>query len=250
MRQNGKEGFDKLKEEALSLNAFKIEAMARNYSLENETEREQYTVEACRFIATLSPVERERHYQELSRKTGFSLETLRAQGASTRQTDVQQPMKGVRERVFIAEKRGKQPDSERIRAENALLYLMMQSPVAAKIMSEHDLNEQFASESIRQFAEALLLSYQRGEEPNIPLLLCGMQKEDVERVSDALKDDAPCTEPEKAVRDCICRIERSGLSEQIEQIKQQLNDPTLSETQKAEYIRTILTLNQRMRGLS
>ncbi|MEA4869626.1 MAG: DNA primase [Christensenella sp.] len=250
VRQNGKEGFDKLKEEALSLNAFKIEAMARNYSMDNENEREQYAVEACRFIATLTPVERERHYQELSRKTGFSLETLRAQGASIRRTDWQQPAKGVRERTFRAERREKQPDSERIRAENALLYHMMQSPVAARIAGERGLDQQFASEGIRQFAEALVAAYQRGEEPNLPLLLCGMQKADAERVSDALKDDAPCVEPEKAVRDCICRIERSGLAEQIEQIKQQLNDPTLSEAQKADYIRTIMTLNQRMRGLS
>jgi hypothetical protein len=218
--------------------------------MENENEREQYAVEACRFIATLTPVERERHYQELSRKTGFSLETLRAQGASARQTDWHQPVKGIRERTFSAEKREKQPDSERIRAENALLFHMMQSPVAAKIAGEHGLEQQFASESIRQFAEALILAYQRGEEPNLPLLLSGMQKEDAERISDALKEDAPCAESEKAVRDCICRIERCDLGEQIETIKQQLNDPTLSEEQKAESIRMILTLNQRMRGLS
>jgi DNA primase len=250
VRQNGKAGFDLLKEEALSLNAFKIEAMARNYSMENENEREQYAVEACRFIATLTPVERERHYQQLSKKTGFSLETLRAQGASTRQTDWRQPVKGVRERTFNAEKREKLPDSERIRAENALLFHMMQSPVAAKIAGEHGLEKQFSGESMRGFAEALVHAYQRGEEPNLPLLLSGMQKEDAERVSDALKDDATCAEPEKAVKDCICRIERCDLAEQIEEIKRQLNEPTLTVAQQAELLRNMQMLNLRMRGLS
>jgi len=250
VRQNGKAGFDLLKEEALSLNAFKIEAMARNYSMENENEREQYAVEACRFIATLTPVERERHYQQLSKKTGFSLETLRAQGASTRQTDWRQPVKGVRERTFNAEKREKLPDSERIRAENALLFHMMQSPVAAKIAGEHGLEKQFSGGSMRGFAEALVHAYQRGEEPNLPLLLSGMQKEDAERVSDALKDDATCAEPEKAVKDCICRIERCDLAEQIEEIKRQLNEPTLTVAQQAELLRNMQMLNLRMRGLS
>ena len=33
---------------------------------------------------TISPVERDRYYQQLSFKTGYSLETLKAQGATTR----------------------------------------------------------------------------------------------------------------------------------------------------------------------
>ena len=71
-----------------------------------------------------------------------------------------------------------------------------------------------------------------------------------ERISAALKDDAPCTEPEKAVHDCLCRIERCGLAEQIEEIKRQLSEPALTEEQRADYIRNMLTLNQRMRGLN
>ena len=251
VREHGKEGFDRLKEEALTLSAFKIEALARNYSMENETEREQYTREACRFIATLSPVERERHYQQLSKKTGYSLETLRAEGASARGHEVpQQPVKGIRERTFRPDQRQKEPDSERIRAENALLFHMMQSPAAAKIAAEQGVEKQFASEAMQQFAAAWLGAFQRGQEPNLPLLLSGMEKADAERISAALKDDAPCAEPEKAVHDCLCRIERCGLAEQIEEIKRQLSEPALTEEQRADYIRNMLTLNQRMRGLN
>lgn len=249
VRANGKEGFDRLKEEALSLNAFKLVALARNYDLSKETEREQYTMEACRFIGTLTPVERERHYQQLSKQTGYSMDTLRAQGASARPDERQQPVT-VKERNAIGRRREAEPDSERIRAENALLFHMLQSPLAVKLAQEQGLEKQFASEGMQTFVKALAEAYARGTEPNLPLLLSGMDKEDAERVSAAIKDEAACTEPEKAARDCLCRIEKCNLAEQIEEIKRQLVDPALSADQRAGYLREMQTLNLRMRGLS
>lgn len=249
VRANGKEGFDRLKEEALSLNAFKLVALARNYDLSKETEREQYAMEACRFIGTLTPVERERHYQQLSKQTGYSMDTLRAQGASARPDERQQPVT-VKERNATGRRRESEPDSERIRAENALLFHMMQSPVAIKLAQEQGLEKQFASEGMQTFAKALAEANARGTEPNLPLLLSNMEKEDAERVSAALKDEAACTEPEKAAKDCLSRIEKCNLAEQIEEIKRKLIDPALPAEERAGYLREMQTLNLRMRGLS
>lgn len=249
VRANGKEGFDRLKEEALSLNAFKLVALARNYDLSKETEREQYAMEACRFIGTLTPVERERHYQQLSKQTGYSMDTLRAQGASARPDERQQPVT-VKERNATGRRREAEPDSERIRAENALLFHMMQSPVAIKLAQEQGLEKQFASEGMQTFAKALAEANARGTEPNLPLLLSNMEKEDAERVSAALKDEAACTEPEKAAKDCLSRIEKCNLAEQIEEIKRKLIDPALPAEERAGYLREMQTLNLRMRGLS
>lgn len=249
VRQNGKEAFDRLKEDALSLNSFKLVAMRRNYSLEKENEREQYAVEACRFIGTLSPVERERLYQQLSKETGYSLETLRAQGASARPLERQQPVT-VGKQSSIGRRREAAPDSERIRAENALLFHMMQSPAAAKLAAEQGLEEQFASEGIRTFAKALTEAYRQGREPNLPLLLSGMEKVDAERISAVLKDEASCAEPEKAARDCLIRIEKCNQTEQMEEIKRQLTEPTLSAAQRVELLREMQALNLKMRGMS
>ncbi|MDP3448911.1 MAG: DNA primase, partial [Eubacteriales bacterium] len=182
VRENGKEGFDLLKEEALSLNAFKLVALGRNFDFEKENEREQYAMEACRFIGTLTPVERERHYQQLSKQTGYSIETLRAQGASAKPSDRQQPVT-FKERIGAWRRRKTEPDSERIRAENALLFHMLQSPLAVKVAQEQGIERQFASESMLAFAQGLADAYRRGTEPNLPLLLSGMAKEDAERVS-------------------------------------------------------------------
>ena len=249
VRASGKEGFDRLKEEALSLNSFKLVATARRFDLDNETEREQYAMEACQFIGTLTPVERERHYQQLSKQTGYSMETLRAQGANAKATERQQPIT-YQERLSIGRRRQAEPESERIHAENALLFHMLQSPVAVKLAQEQGLEQQFASEGMQSFVQGLAEAYERGVEPNLPLLMTQMTKEDAERVSAALKDEAPCAEPEKAAKDCLSRIEKCNLSEQIEEIKRQLIDPALSADQRAELLREMQALNLRKRGIS
>ena len=61
-----------------------------------------------------------------------------------------------------------------------------------------------------------------------------MEKEDAERVSAALKDEAACTEPEKAAKDCLSRIEKCNLAEQIEEIKRKLIDPALTAAAQKE----------------
>lgn len=249
VRENGQEGFETLKQEALSLNEFKLVAIARGFHLDKENEREQYAMEACRFIGTLTPVERERHYQQLSKQTGYSMETLRAQGASARPSEQQQPLT-FKERAGSGKRRAAEPDSERIHAENALLFHMLQSPVAVKLANEQGIEQQFASEGIRAFAKGLVDACSRGMEPNLALLLSGMEKEDAERVSAALKDEAACAEPDKAARDCLRRIEKCNLAEQIEEIKHKLIDPAVSADQRAEYLREMQTVNLRMRGLS
>ena len=249
VRENGKEGFDRLKEDALSLNSFKLVALARNFDLEKENEREQYAMEACQFIGTLTPVERERHYQQLSKQTGYSMETLRAQGANAKATQRQQPIT-YKERLSSGRRREAEPETERIRAENALLFHMLQSPLAVKLAQQQGLEAQFASEGMRTFVRGLAEAYARGQEPNLPLLMAEMTREDAERVSAALKDETACAEPEKAARDCLNRIETCRLSEQMEEIKRQLIDPALSADQRADLLREMQVLNLRKRGMS
>ncbi|MEN6635915.1 MAG: DNA primase [Clostridiaceae bacterium] len=249
VRASGIEGFEQLKEEALSLNSFKLVALSRRFDLENETEREQYAMEACQFIGTLTPVERERHYQQLSKQTGYSMETLRAQGANAKGTERQQPVT-YKERLASGRRKETEPESERVHAENTLLLHMLQSPVAVKLAQEQGLEQQFASEGMQNFVRGLAEAYERGVEPNLPLLMTQMTKEDAERVSAALKDEAPCAEPEKAARDCLSRIEKCNLAEQMEEIKRQLIDPALSADQRAELLREMQALNLRKRGIS
>jgi len=92
-------------------------------------------------------------------------------------------------------------------------------------------------------------AYARGETPNVPLLIAGLDKACAERVSAAVRDEAACEEPEKAVRDCLCRIEQCDLAQQIEAMKKRLTEPAVSPEQRAELLREMQNLNLRMRGL-
>ncbi len=249
VREHGKEAFDVLKENALSLNAFKLESMARAFDLSKENEREQYAISACKFIATLTPVERERYYQQLSKKTGYSIETLKAQGATTRYDHAPQqgasvPLKRPEPRV-----RTDPVDNERTRAESALLCMMMHSKEAAMLVSDCGCDKPFADEATRAFARALTSAYERGETPNIPLLIANMEKEQAERITAALREETECTEAEKAARDCIRRIEKCDLLSEMEELKAQLAETSLSVDERAKKLRDMQKLNQRMRGL-
>ena len=234
VREHGKEAFDVLKENALSLNAFKLESMARAFDLSKENEREQYAMSACKFIATLTPVERERYYQQLSKKTGYSIETLKAQGATTHRDGATQqsasvPLKKPEPRVRTAP-----VDTERTRAESALLCMMLHSKEAAMLVSDCGCDKPFADEATRAFARALTSAYERGEKPNLPLLIANMEKEQAERITAALREETECADAEKAARDCIRRIEKCDLLAEMEELKAQLAEPSLSVDERAQ----------------
>jgi DNA primase len=248
IRQNGKEAFDALKDDALALNAFKLESMAREFALDRENEREQYAIKACRFIASLSPVERERYYQQLSKKTGYALETLKAQGKTVRVTDGasgEPPPLKKRETRRI----NPRTDNERTRAESTLICLMIESPEAAKLVAGQGGKKPFSDAGLQAFAEALTKAHERGEKPNVPLLIAGLEKETAERITAILREDMICAEAEKGAQDCLNRIERCDISCRIETIKQQLTEPSTTADDRAEKLREMQQLNLRMRGL-
>lgn len=249
VRGGGKEAFDALKDEALSLNAFKLESMARGCDLEKENERERYAMAACRFIAGLTPVERERYYKQLSKKTGYAIETLKAQGKTERGAAAQDAAAAQPAAKRSSGRRPAPENGERGRAESALLCMMLRYGEAAGVVSECGCGKTFSNESMRAFAEAVAAAYGRGETPNLPLLIAGLDKQTAERVSAALRDEMECEEPGKAARDCLCRIERCDIALEIEEIKRQLADPMLSAEQRTIKLREMQELNLRMRGI-
>lgn len=75
----GKEGYMRLKDQSQALNTFKIEHIAQNYNLADADERQKFAIEACKLVASLQPIEQERYFALISKKTGISYETLSAQ---------------------------------------------------------------------------------------------------------------------------------------------------------------------------
>jgi DNA primase len=81
IRHSGKEAFDALKDDALALNAFSSKAWRAAMRSKTSNERERYAIAACRFIAGLTPSSGSA-IKQLSKKTGYTLETLKAQGGT------------------------------------------------------------------------------------------------------------------------------------------------------------------------
>ena len=172
----------------------------------------------------------------------FRSATTRRDSAPQQSANV--PLKRPEQRVRTAP-----VDNERTRAESALLCMMMHSKEAAMLVSDCGCDKPFADEVTRAFARALTSAYERGETPNIPLLIANMEKEQAERITAALREETECAEAEKAARDCIRRIEKCDLLSEMEELKAQLAEPSLSVDERATKLREMQKLNQRMRGL-
>jgi hypothetical protein len=126
---------------------------------------------------------------------------------------------------------------------------MIESPEAAKLVAGQGGKKPFSDAGLQAFAEALTKAHERGEKPNVPLLIAGLEKETAERITAILREDMICAEAEKGAQDCLNRIERCDISCRIETIKQQLTEPSTTADDRAEKLREMQQLNLRMRGL-
>ena len=246
VRQKGKEAFDRLKEDALTLNAYKLEWMARRFDLNKENEREKYAMEACRFIAGLQPVEQDRYYLQVSRKTGYSPEVLKNQGGKS--TPLQEPSPR-RTETWKHRQAAENPETnDRIQAEETVLYAVLNSRNAASEYVRLDRRE-LLSPSCAEIAEFAVAAWKNGTAPDAAELLSRMSSDQAKLLSGALKEDYPLKEPEQTVQDCLRRIRKYDLSEEIEKMTDSLKDPALSETEKMDRLRQIQKLEQEKRKI-
>ena len=216
-RKYGKEAFDKLRDTALTLNAFKLMRMAAAYDLGTEDGREEYARAGCRFIAGLEPVERERYYVALARSTGFTVEALRAQGEQAT------PEKQQETQRFRKENRGRRQGetSPRQVAELSLLRAMLQGDTAVEKVRDCGLTLEhaFTNEVYRMAAEALLSAHLNAAKPDLALLLSGLSPEETQQLSGVLDTEAVSADPGKLADDSIFRIRLLDTEEEISQLR-------------------------------
>lgn len=153
------------------------------------------------------------------------------------------------EPAHTALRRAGRTETERTRAETALLYAMLCSKEAALLVCERGCEGVFSGEAYRAFAGAVAAAYKRGEAPNAALIVAGMSKGDAEQVSLVLREEIERDEPLKAAEDCLRRIEQCELAGEIDEIKRALTEPSLTAEQRTRKLRDMQRLNLRMRGL-
>lgn len=244
IRTHGREAFDALKDHALSLNAFKLESMARGYRLTDENDRERYAKEACRFIASLQPVEQGRYYAQLAKKTGYPVEALQAQGAagSPLETAPIRRSPGTRRTAVPVE------EDARTRAENALLLAMAQSREATLAAVSDGAAELFSDDARSLLAAEIIAAYAADTAPNCARIIAAMPEELAGRLAGVFREDAVAKDPLRVVRDCAAAIRRFDRRRQIDAMTLQLTDSTLPANERQALMERIQHLTRELRG--
>lgn len=244
IRTHGREAFDALKDHALSLNAFKLESMARGYRLTDENDRERYAKEACRFIASLQPVEQGRYYAQLAKKTGYPVEALQAQGAagSPLETAPVRRSPGIRRTAVPVE------EDARTRAENALLLAMAQSREATLAAVSDGAAELFSDDARSLLAAEIIAAYAADTAPNCARIIAAMPEELAGRLAGVFREDAVAKDPLRVVRDCAAAIRRFDRRRQIDAMTLELTDSTLPANERQALMERIQHLTRELRG--
>lgn len=219
--------------------------MARAYTLTDENDRERYAKEACRFIASLQPVEQGRYYAQLARKTGYPVEALQAQGASGSPLEAAPLQRQIRGRRPV---RSAEEENLRVRAENALLQAMSQSKDATMTAVSEGALELFSGEARSALAAEIIAAYAQEAPPNCARIVAAMPAEYAEQLAGVFREDTPLTDPVRAVQDCIGRIRRFDCRQQVEALTLRLSDSTLAPQERQALMQQIQNLTRQLRG--
>ncbi|MBR6039887.1 MAG: DNA primase [Clostridia bacterium] len=229
----GKEGFDRLKENALSLNAFKLEAMAKGCDLNDENGRERYAKAACAFVAGLQPIEQERYYKQIAKKTGYALEALEAQGVRSgglQIPDNRMPIRGgFRKRIDGDE-------DPRDVIERTLILACLHDKKALGLAIGENAADLIRNETYRAM---FLKMCKQGSAFSAAAYISELPEKDAETASAVLKEeDAMANAPETAI-DCIRRMRKENEAEEIASLQAKLKKPDLTAEERNAVLKEI-----------
>lgn len=229
----GKEGFDRLKDNALSLNAFKLEAMAKNYDLNDENGRERYAKAACAFVAGLQPIEQERYYKLIAKKTGYALEALEAQGVRSGgiQTGAERTYVrgGFRRRIDVGE------DPSDI-TERTLVLACLHDRKALAYASEEHADTLFKNEIYLKMYRAMC---EQGAAFSPAKYIGELPEKEAETASALLREEDAVQNAYETAVDCIKRMRKEKDADEIAELQAKLNKPDLTAEERNAVLKQI-----------
>ncbi len=229
----GKEGFDRLKDNALSLNAFKLETMAKGYDMNDENGRERYAKTACAFVAGLQPIEQERYYKLIAKKTGYALDALKAQGMRSggiytepNQTPVRG---GFRRRIDAGE-------DPRDVIERTLVLACLTDKNALAYASRENAGQLLKN---AVFAAMMNAMQEQGSAFSAVKYIGELDGKDAEIASAVLKEEDAVQNPVETVADCIRRMNREDEADRISTLQKRLNRTDLTAEERNAVLKEI-----------
>lgn len=99
IKREGREGYQKLLDEAIPLTAYKIEVLKARYDLSDPDQKTKFAIEASSVVRQLkNPVEQEQYFEYVEKQTGFAVAVLKRQ-ADMAPSAPQEPIEPKREKV-------------------------------------------------------------------------------------------------------------------------------------------------------
>lgn len=229
----GKEGFDRLKENALTLNEFKVRTMAKGLDLNNQNDRERFAVQACSFVAGLQPIEQERYYNVIADMTGYPLQALMEQGKKDGGIGYISSQTGRTYSGFRRKTDDK--DDPRFITERTLIAACTRSKAAIRIAKESNAAELVSNNALKIFLLAMI----DNENLSITQYIGELEQKDAETVSTLLQDENSMQNPDRTAADCIKKLKEANKDVSIEELQKKLLEPGLSKTEKEEIMASI-----------
>lgn len=210
VKKFGRDDFLTLKDKALALNGFKLSHMANAYDLSNADGREAFAKEACAFLSTLQPVEKERYAAFVARNSGLSQETVLAQSGLAQGVDKNSI--GKKRYSRSSERRSGSEDKPE-RWESVMMLGILSSRDDAVYTVNRMVQEgvEFVSAGLNAFSEAMMLAYLSDEKPDAGLILSSLAEAHAEVAAATMMQDRPPGEIRTSVDEWLKRIKRELL---------------------------------------
>ncbi len=221
VRRNGKAAFLKLKDDANTLNGFRLSHLATQFDLLTADGREGYAKRACAFVGGLEPVERERYIPVIARNAGVSLDAVEAQCGLVKPVETNNTAKNRNTRNKIREAKVTEPN----RIEQTLLACMQASrentTYAAERMAEAGVT--FSQEGFAGYADALLVAYSTSETPDMARLLAELPEQQAEAAAMAMTADPLEGEAASVIDDCVEKLRYKQINVRLKELADKMS---------------------------
>ena len=236
IKVNGPEAFLSLKDQAKSLNEYRLDALWAQTDSKDADGREAYAKKACTFLNTLQPVERERYVELVARRTGYSKDSIRAQigiGSGSQENSAGKNRHTKQNKPVLQQTVGQS-------LEITLLACMIKSEEAllAALDRMQTLETAFPTAELNPLAERIL-----AEKPDLRLLLGELQVETAALLTRAIEQAEALIDPVSTALDCVNGIARAQLEGRIAAL-------SAAYTGEAEAAAEIMELQKRISALS
>lgn len=229
----GREGFDRLKENALTLNEFKLETMAQKYDLNDENAREQFAKVACAFVASLQPIEQERYYRRIAKKTGYALEALQAQGVRSGGIAPEPGRPQIRGGF---RRRTDDDEDPRDVTERTLLLACIHDRGALAIAENAHAEELIKNATYLALYRTLC---KERDAFSLAKTVSELPEAEAETAAAILREDIATDNAGQAATDCIKRLTQDNDEEEIAFLQSELKRPDLSAEEKTAIMKEI-----------